>query len=357
MGLRKWACEHCGLPRGIGRGNVWRGNGVITASQPPYIRGTLYDVEELNHLFPALSRRIGFDITRLVIEGKRKDGVRYTRALMENLRIAGIEHEPLNVFRMISRFCSYWGLGLAEVLEYREGEVLTLRTTAYYSDPMARGDWAGVFEAADGSRGDPRWRDEATREILDVVAVEGEPELEERIEQEVELGIPCVEEGDLEYPRCPGCGVPLAVSQQFEWNPEIALIRERVSGKRFILHNTNGIVAVVRVLEEELGEEIGKMIAEICREYARGYYWEIRDRTSLEEELAKFPLRSWGRATAPRKEGGGYRIKVVNPYSVPVVSGRVWGLLETFIGRDFVIAEREEGRGYVELLFEPADKA
>ncbi|MDI6874436.1 hypothetical protein [Candidatus Solincola sp.] len=351
---KKWACSHCGLPRGIGKGNVWHKNGVITASQPPHIRGTLYDVEELNNLFPAISRRIGFDITRLVIEGKRRDGVRYTRSLMENLRRAGMEPAAMDIFRMISRFCAYWGLGIAEILEYREGEALSIRTPDYYSDPMARGDWAGVFEAAAGRRGDPRWRDESTREIIDVLAVEGEPELEERIEQEVELGIPFVEEGDLEYRHCPECGIPLAVSEQFEWNPEISLIRERISGRRFILHNTNGIVAVVRVLEEELGEEIGQIIAEISRDYARQYYGEIRDRTSLEAELLKFPLRSWGRATTLKREGNVIHIRIFNPYSGPIVSGRVWGLLETFENRDLVLEGREEGEGYVDILLKRA---
>ncbi|MGQ9537422.1 MAG: hypothetical protein ACUVS1_08145 [Actinomycetota bacterium] len=346
---KKWACSRCGLPRGIGKGNIWHKNGVITASQPPHIRGTLYDVEELGNLFPSISRRIGFDITRLVIEGKRKDGVRYTRALMDNLRRAGMEPAAMDIFRMVSRFCSYWGLGIAEILEYREGELLSIRTPNYYNDPMARGDWAGVFEAADGRRGEAHWRDETTREIIDIVAVEGEPELEERIEQEVEMGIPFMEEGDLDYRHCPECGIPLAVSEQFEWNPEISLIRERISGKRFILHNTNGIVAVIRVLEEELGKEIGDIIAEISREYARRYYGEIRDRTSLEAELLKFPLRSWGRAANLRREKDGYRLKIVNPYSGPIVSGRVWGLLEVFEGRDLSLEGREEGEGYAEV--------
>ena len=70
-------CSNCGLPVSIGRGNVWHANGVITASYPPHNRGTLYDVDELNNLFPAFSERIDFDITPLVVEGKRRDGKRY----------------------------------------------------------------------------------------------------------------------------------------------------------------------------------------------------------------------------------------------------------------------------------------
>ena len=210
-------CSRCGLPSGIGRGNVWHSNGVITASYPPHIRGTLYDVEELNHLFPTISERIGFDITRLVVEGKRKDGKRYTDALIRNLEATGNKLTPLEIYKLIARFCRYWGLGMSEVIDYREGETLSLRVSRYYSDPMSRGDWAGVFEAVEKKRGEANWKEGAEGEVVEVVAVEGEPELEERIEQEVELGIPCEDEGDLQYQHCPECSVPLEISRQFSW--------------------------------------------------------------------------------------------------------------------------------------------
>lgn len=342
-------CSHCGLPRGIGRGNIWHANGVINASIPPHIRGTLYDVEELNSLFPALSERIGFDVTRLVIEGKRKDGRRYTDSLIRNLAVMGKDLSPNEIYNVVTRFCKYWGLGIAEILDYREGERLTLRTLRYYSDPMSRGDWAGVFEAAERRRGEPVWKDEPTREILEIVATEGEPELEERIEQEVELGIPCEDDRDLQYIHCPECGVPLEVSRQFSWNAEEALILEKISGKRFILHNTNGIVAVLRVLREELGEEIDRMVIDISRDYARGYYRSLQGETSLDAELMKFPLRSWGRPTKLAKKGDHFRIAVVNPYAPPIVAGRIWGLLETFSGRDLALGDLVQQESYLEM--------
>jgi hypothetical protein len=324
---------------------------VINASIPPHIRGTLYDVEELNSLFPALSERIGFDVTRLVIEGKRKDGRRYTDSLMRNLAATGHEPSPMEVYSLIARFCKYWGLGISEVLDYREGESLTLRTSRYYNDPMSRGDWAGVFEAAERKRGEPLWKDEPAREILEIVVTEGEPELEQRIEQEVELGIPCEDDRELQYEHCPECGVPLEVSRQFSWNADEALILEKISGKRFILHNTNGIVAVLRVLREELGEEIDRMVIDISRDYARGYYRSLQGETSLDAELMKFPLRSWGRPAKLAQKGDSFRITVVNPYAPPIVAGRIWGLLETFSGRDLSLAEltMEENRCEVAL--------
>ncbi|MBC7247929.1 MAG: hypothetical protein H5T73_09140 [Actinobacteria bacterium] len=348
--MARKTCSRCGLPKGIGRGNIWHANGVVTASVPPHIRGTLYDVEELNSLFPALSERIGFDITRLVIEGKRKDGRRYADSLIRNLATTGHEPSPLEVYNLVARFCKYWGLGLAEVLDYREGERLTMRISGYYNDPMSRGDWAGVFEAAEKRRGEPVWKDEPTRETLDIVATEGEPELEQRIEQEVELGIPCEDERDLQYEQCPECGVPLEVPRQFSWNADEALILEKISGKRFILHNTNGIAAVLRVLREELGEEIDRMVMDISRDYARGYYRSLKGESSLDAELMKFPLRSWGRPTKLARKGDHFRIAVVNPYAPSIVAGRMWGLLETFSGRELALGELVQRESYLEMI-------
>lgn len=346
---KKKLCSNCGLPRGIGKGNVWHANGVITASYPPHIRGTIFDVDELNELFPALSERIGFDITRLVVEGKRKDGKRYADSLAGNLRAMGREPDSVTIYEMIIRFIPYWGLDVESIEEYQEGERLVLKAHHPYCKPMSLGDWAGIFEAVEKRRGEPHWREEGGRVHIEVTAVEGEPDLEMRIEQEVEMGIPFVEEGDFQYRYCPECGVPLEVSRQFSWDADNALIVERNSGKRLILHNTNGIAAVVRVLHEELGGDIDNMITEISRDYARGYYERLQEDTSLDAELTKFPLRSWGRPTRLLHQEKGYWLRVVNPYSAPIIAGRIWGMFEAFEGLPFRIKELTENEGSLDI--------
>jgi len=346
---KKSECSNCGLPNNIGKGNIWHANGVITASYPPHIRGTLYDIDELNALFPAISERIGFDVTRLVVEGKRKDGKRYTDSLARNLRVMGREPTPLGIYEMIARFCSYWGLGLVSVAEYLEGERLSLEVRNVYSEPMYMGDWSGVFEAMEKRRGEPRWRDEDVRDMIDVIAVEGEPELEVRIEQEIEMGIPADDKGDLQYRHCPECEVPLEISKQFSWDADNANIVERDSGKRFILHNTNGFAAVVHVLREELGGEIDSIITSISRDYGRDYYEGIGGETSMDAELLKFPLRSWGRPTRMLRTENGYRIRIVNPYSSPVLAGRLWGMVEVFEGSRFRVDELSEEQGMLDM--------
>jgi len=344
------SCSNCGLPISIGRGNVWHANGVITASYPPHNRGTLYDVEELNNLFPALSEHIGFDITRLVIEGKRRDGKRYVDSLLKKLGEVGKLPGSVDIVLMFHRFIAFWGLALASLVEYQEGESLTLDVEKVYSIPMFEGDVAGMFESLEKKRGEPGWQGDAEHGLLKIVAVEGEPELEERIEAEVEMGVPFVEEGDLEYRSCPECGVPREISEEFEWDVPNARITEKATGKRFILHNTSGIVAVVRSLREELGEEIESIITEISQQYARDYYGLLKDKSSMDAELIKFPSRSWGRPARLHRGEDGYRLRMVNPYCIPIVAGRIWGLIEVFDEGDLALEELTEGDGWVDII-------
>jgi len=344
-------CSNCGLPKGVGRGNIWHPNGVITARHPPYIRGTLYDVDELNNLVSKLSERMQFDITPLVVEGKRKDGVRFMDSLLGNLKEMGTELPPsIEIYRMVCRFCATWGLGRVEVAEYEEGEKGSLKVEDVYSIPMFSGDSAGTFEAVERKRWDVKWHGDAESVVLELVVSEGEPEMEQRIEQEVEMGIPCLEGGDLEYRLCPECSAPLEISAQFEWDESRACITERDSEKRYILHNTNGIVAVVRSLHEELGEEVEAIITDISRAYARDYYSGIKGDSSIDAELYKFPLRSWGRPTRLLRRRDSRSITIINSYSPTVVAGRLWGLLEAFEERDLALQELREEEGVLDLV-------
>jgi hypothetical protein len=323
---------------------------VITASYPPHNRGTLYVVDELNNLFPAFSERIDFDITPLVVEGKRRDGKRYVDSLLHKLGELGELPANVDIILMFRRFITFWGLAGAELKEYKEGESLTLEVENTYSIPMFEGDVAGMFESLENRRGEASWEGDATRGLLKIVAGEGEPELTERIEQEVEMGVPFVEEGDLEYRTCPECGVPREISEEFEWDVPNARITEKATGKRYILHNTSGMVAVVRSLREELGEEIEKIITEISRQYARDYYGLLADRSSMDAELMKFPSRSWGRPARLRRSERDYRLRMVNPYCTPIVVGRIWGLIEVFEENDLSLEELSEGEGYVDII-------
>jgi hypothetical protein len=350
-------CSYCGLPSGVGKGNRWHPNGVIASRYPPFMRETLYDVQELNDLVGSLSERMGLDISPLVIEGKRKDAKRYAKFLIENMKNRDDEiPSALDFYGLVNQFGRVWGLARGRLIEYQERKSLSLEMDDVYCIPMAKGDWAGICEAVEGMRMDAVWEGDENHGMMHLIAVEGEPELAQRIEAEVELGVPYVEQGDLwdmHYKRCPECEVPLDVSKEFFWDVERARITERETGKRFAMHYTNGTAAVVRMLQKELAEDVDRLLIDISRDYARGYYPSLVHRSSLVAELIKFASRSWGRLSGLSHREDGLVLEVTNAYCTPIVIGRIWGLAETFERKIIDLTDFSEEAGVARLMLKP----
>jgi hypothetical protein len=345
-------CSDCGMPRGIGKANDWKPNGAIVSKYEQDLRGIFYDVGELDHLFTSLSEEIGYDVSRLVVEGKRKDSAYYTRGLLRSFEKSGAAlPEPEEFFRIMAANFAVPGFGKVNIISYREDEGIVMEMEDVYSLPMAQGQAAGVFEAVVSRRGDITWEGDARHGRVTVAVREGEPELERRIASEVEAAEPLAEAGDREYELCARCSAPLELSQGFSWEVEKALITERRSGRRFIFDNTRGIVAVMRVLVEELGEDVERTLVEISRGYARDYYLGLDGQPSMADESARLALWGWGLPRDVGGSSGGYRLEIVNPFYEPVMAGRIWGLAEVVGGKtlDLVSLRQEEGIAYLEL--------
>lgn len=343
-------CSNCGLPKGVGKANAWNPNGTIVGKLPPYLRGNLCDVDELNHLFSSFSERIGFDITRLVIEGKRKDAMIFTASLLEQFELAGIETPaPADFMRVMAKYSSTVGFGHVELVDYKEGESFIIEVDGIYNLAMFKGQAAGILEAVFNKRGGMDWKGDAEHGRLRIYAVEGEPELERAIESEIEALSYVIDEGDIQYELCPECGAPMDISRDFDWDAGKALILERRTGKRFVFNNTQGIAAVARVLHGELGEEVDGLFTEISHAYARDYYGLLEEGSILEDELSRLPLRGDGYPGELRGQGKPYTLRVINPYYAPLVAGKIWGLIETCCGCDLELQGMVQGRGFVEV--------
>ncbi len=344
-------CAECGLPRGIGNGNVWKSSGVIVGKRSQDIRAILCDVSELDYLYSRLSEYIGYDVTRLVTEAKRKDHLYFTRNLLKHLEEKGVKPDAESFFRTLASFYPLTGFGKANIVDVQEGLSVDLEAEEIYNLPMCQGQIAGAFEAVFMRRAVVSWTGDAHKGKVKVEAVGEESEMGERMEQEVEVSSPLLDKGDRKYELCSGCGAPLELSQDFEWNIDKAQIKERRSRKRFIFDNAKGIVAVMRVLSEELGEEVELTMEGILRDYSRGYYRFLKDSTSMEEELARFPLWGLGLVQMLDQGKGSYRFQVINPVYPTLVAGRLWGMLETLESKEFQLEMKAEEIGITELTF------
>jgi hypothetical protein len=338
------------MPKGVGKANIWKSNGVIESKFEKGLRGILCDAGELNNLFTALSARMGYDVTAMVVEAKRKDSERYARGILDVMRESGAELPgPEDFFRIMGANYAVPGFGKVNILEYRENEGIVLEMEGVFSVPMAQGQAAGVFEAVVNRRGDVSWEGGPGHGRVTIAVVEGEPELEKRIKSEVDTTAPLVDGGDREYSLCGDCSAPIELSREFDWDVEKALITEKRSGKRFVFDNTRGIVAVMHVLVEELGEDIEQLLLEISREYAREYYLALEGEVTAEEEFERIALLGWGLPTALERENGSYTLQLLNPFYSPVMAGRVWGLLEVSKGERLDIEDVEEREGVAHI--------
>lgn len=348
-------CSECGLPKGIGKANAWRPNGVIVSRYEKDLRGIFHDVVELEHLFTSLSGIMGYDVTRMVVEGKRKDSAHYTRGLLRSIAESGtLPPGPEEFFRIMAANYSVPGFGKVEIVSYREGEGIVLDMKDVYNVAMAQGQAAGVFEGVLDHRGEVSWEGDGNSGRVTLTLMAGEAELERRIGSEVEAAEPLLEEGEIEYELCPGCGAPRDLGREFDWDVDMALITERRSGRRFIFDNTRGMAAVMRLLVEELGEEVEQTLMEISRDYARGYYGALGGRTGLEDEFARLSLWGWGLPVPGSASGERRRVRLVNPFSEPIMQGRVWGLVEAAGGLELRVAGRDRDRGATVLELSPA---
>ena len=83
--------------------------------------------------------------------------------------------------------------------------------------------------------------------------------------------------GDIEYRRCPKCGVPVELSE-FEWNLEDGIIRHRDTGLRFAFIGPVGLQIICDELEAEIGESIPEAIIEAQRMHSQSVVGDLWQR-------------------------------------------------------------------------------
>jgi ribosomal protein S14 len=347
-------CEDCGVPHGITRGNIWYADGTITGRHPPYIKGTFFDVDELNCLFRSLSEYLDYDISDIVASGKYHDAKEYMGAMIGKMHEASGGKIPPDeeLYRMMLYPISIWGVAIVEFKSIRpEGMVIHVKYP--YSVPLLCGDVAGVADAVTGREHRAVWEGDGEEGIMTVTPDHGYAATSGRIDEGIGYGVePGAEE--LACERCEACGAPRGVSELFAWDRERCRIEERSSGRRYCFNNTRGITAVLGMLVGELGEDIEEKMVDIAREYSRTLYGERAGGPRLEDELEGFPFRGWGKVVGVPAGDRGSSFNVENPYNEVLVAGRVWGMLEAAAEGSLRITSRAGSGDTLRLAFEPS---
>jgi hypothetical protein len=162
--------------------------------------------------------------------------------------------------------------------------------------------------------------------------------------------------GEIDFPRCPGCGVPQPVSESFEWDMLNGIITNRRTAYREAFLSVEGINAIFDEMEKELGEEVPLMVAKRQAELMR----ERMSKRNLEDEggilglFEELKMRGMGNPVEVEEIGRQLKVKVENPFNDALVAGRIAGYYESVENVKSRVTWVSSEEGYLVIGVEPA---
>jgi len=288
-------CDKCGVPIMVSRELNWEANGVISLASSPRNRMVFYESENIDQLFRGIEVLIGMPIEHIVIESRSRETKRYIervfppemREAVARLGVAeagegpGVtieEKETLlatikAVTLSIIDISTVYGYGNQKPSDlWESGGDYPWRTQTIrnpYSLLFIAADNLGSVEACEGSG---MWvRHEEIGEnnySIEVFPGEHPIALSERLKRKrFDL-----KPGEINYERCPACGIPLEVARR-RWNLNEGTITDPSTGRRMAIFGPFSMDSILDDLESELGESIPETVIEAQRRYIRSA-WE-----------------------------------------------------------------------------------
>ncbi len=311
-------CRECGLPKMVAYMHRWRDDGVVE-SKLMGLRGVLVERELIVDILDEIGVFLGISIDQIVVEAKRRDAKLYVDDVLSGWmgRLARFPLFRKLAYLITIRQAAMIGLGKFQLLHYRPGRYLIGRAKTVYHPSLFVGDVCGAFESIEGVRAKPFFNYLGEHIYVEVSPWKDAP-VEERLYMEKLPVIPA----QAGFERCSSCGVPREV-RNFSWRPAEGKIIDGTTGEWIIYVDVEGINAVFRELERELGEEIPRVIAESSFRF----YREMIDRHPQAplSRLGFMKARGFGipENENPSEEEIGERLVVKNPFSIPIVAGMV----------------------------------
>lgn len=309
-------CEECGVPLMISSALKWEGNGVISMAMSPSNRMVFYESGNIDGLFRGIGELVGMSVEHIVIESRRRETKRYIEKLyMANMKEevdlarngmrekdlpqdSAIRQKLLQVARVITdninNVARINGCGdISLTGGWETGEEFPWRTMIIrdpYSVMLYAGDMLGSVEAVEDIDHWIEYR-EIEENVYELTAVPGQHPiaLKDRLQRRKYDFKP----GEIEYERCPGCGLPDEISR-CAWDIEKGIIVDPETGRRMAMFGPAGLEAVLYDLETELGEAIPEAVIKAQKDYVKGY---------VGEEDWKQDARSFRRLVASRGLG------------------------------------------------------
>jgi hypothetical protein len=361
LGLER--CGLCGLPIYVRLAAVWNDDGTITGRFVHSTRVVQAYVDELDFIFDGISERIGLDISKIVVEGERKAGLEFTRTLLAGVHgltgmVARNRLFSRLVFDFVIRASKNAGFGGCRVVSYRHNSLLQIEVTDSFNPAVLAGNMLGSFEAFAKRPGTVRWEGEGGR-VLITIEADGD---ERRVEEErLAPVLPVVIPGDYKVERCRRCGMPVELTRRYSFDLDRGIATEVCTGRRIVTVMIDSLNAVFKELEQELGGEISDMIVELESEYTREHATMpavLEEDKAVEQLLSDLRIKGMGNPTEISIAGEELLVRIENPFSEELLTGRVLGYYRAVLGdpAEVKLTPDEEGFMFVKVFRPRADR-
>jgi rubredoxin len=285
-------CPECKVPKDIAEEYLWLNSGVMVMSRNLSRRVGFIESENLDPLYAGIGDVLGFSIERPAIEIARKGCIDYFKNLVPQEVIAMVRSGAIDRRLIIDgmvRMGRLNGMGFFELIEDNE-DLTFFRIHDPFSSLLTTGIELGAFELLRGKAGKASCR-QLSPEVIEVVSRVTE-ELEE-YDSGMEIREYHHRDGDIEFERCPSCGVPKAMAG-FEWDLDKGMIRNTWNGRRMVMLGPEMQDPLFAELEKELGEEIPRAVVEAQRRFVMGGAYSIEELKDENQFRMLLALRGMG---------------------------------------------------------------
>ncbi|MBC7230400.1 MAG: hypothetical protein H5T74_08435 [Actinobacteria bacterium] len=351
-------CPHCGVPLYISSQHRWLDNGVIQPAREESQRLVFFECGNLDPLFKGIGELIGMPVERMVIDASRRSTKHYMDRVIpddvkEMIRAGDMDLDLVfdSTF-IIWRVMGYGRLALDEVRYRREkDDYIRVLAERPYSVPLAVGNFAGSIEAIIGKEPGIEF-EETTPGVFGIKIFEAEnpPELRQRLRwRDYEKPL---KPGDIDFERCPGCGVPAALSS-YKWDQANGSIRSTMTGRRMVMTGPSMIDPIFDELEGELGDTIPRVVVEAQKRFVESGFFAVEEVASEENMRLQLALRGLGNLRELKMGRSGVSLRLENSTLHLLGVGLAQGLFEKAFGVESEVEWELHDDGDLEVQVSP----
>jgi hypothetical protein len=313
---------------------------------------TFLEAGEIESLLKDLSDTIGIDIDRIFIGAQKNIG----KTLYANLPIRHIKRVPINRFlrpeilarllvRMIAGDIAGLGNGIVSIDRYVAGQTMVVRFKYPVLVPLMVGSVSGIYESVENM---PSSKADYGIEGGDLVIRMTHGQDMSMAEERLALEDVAEGEGPLRYKRCLDCGVPVEAARIWQWNIERGIITNKQTGKREVVVAVQSVNALLRELENELGEDVPRLVYDHQKALTLRKLGDTdvsNRRVFIESKIHSMALRGLGYPSKFEMNDSELKVEIGNAYNQDIYAAKLAAVLERAMGRPSTIAWEKRGRG------------